>query len=58
MDRVIRIKIIKHQGKNHYYALDHAEDLKTLTGTKALTYSHIQALKNLGFTFTVEPEVV
>ena len=51
MDRVIKIEIKNLYGKNHYYALTYAKELETLTGTKTLSYRHIEALKSLGFTF-------
>lgn len=50
---IIQVQIKDVYGKKLVYPITSQEDLKTLTGSKTLTNRHLQALKNLGFTFEI-----
>jgi FAD synthase len=49
----IKIKIDKHYGVEHIYAIDYKKELATLTGQVTLTREKIQALKDMGFKFKI-----
>lgn len=52
----ISIKIKNVYGRELYYIVDESQGnaLRTLTGATTLTKSHMNALKELGHTFTAE----
>ena len=49
----IKVKVKNIYGNDLIYPLDFKNDLQNLTGAKTLSKKHIEALKNLGFTFEI-----
>ena len=54
--RIIKVKRDSHYGKTYHYPLTHVKALKDLTGNKTLTYTHLEALKSMGFKFELVSE--
>ncbi len=55
-NNIIKVKRDSHYGKPFTYPLTHVKALRDLTGTKTLTYTHLEALKSMGFTFELVQE--
>lgn len=56
----IEIRITQNYGNEAIYIIDQeiAKNIKNLTGCKTLTRFHLQSLKNLGFTFSIQQAVL
>lgn len=55
-NNIIKVKRDRHYGKTFTYPLTHVKALRDLTGNKTLTYTHLEALKAMGFKFELVQE--
>ena len=57
-DQTIELVIKEHYGTERIYPLNYIPELQLLTGNKTLKREQIQALKNMGFVFSIRPNTL
>jgi hypothetical protein len=52
-EKTIKVEVREVYGVERIYPLTYTDEIVTLTGNKTLSRTHVEALKKMGFAFTI-----